>query len=69
MAELIFDKFNLDKTLLKPVTTDEMNWVAKRPRDSSLNVTKVSSILDNKPQSLEESLNQFFDESKSNDLI
>ena len=66
MAELIFDKFNLDKTLLKPVTTDEMNWVAKRPRDSSLNVTKVSSILDNKPQSLEESLNQFFDESKSN---
>ena len=69
MAELIFDKFNLDKTLLKPVTTDEMNWVAKRPRDSSLNVTKVSSILDNKPQSLEESLNQFFDESTSNDLI
>ena len=69
MAELIFDKFNLNKTLLKPVTTDQMKWVAKRPRDSSLNVTKASSVLDNKPQSLEESLNQFFDVSTSNDFI
>ena len=64
MAELIFDKFNLNKTLLKPVTTDQMKWVAKRPRDSSLNVTKASSVLDSKPQSLEESLEQFFDETK-----
>ena len=64
MAELIFDKFNLNKTLLKPVTTDQMKWDAKRPSDSSLNVTKASSVLDSKPQSLEESLEQFFDETK-----
>ena len=62
MAELIFDKFNLDKNLLKPVITDEMKWDAKRPKDSSLNVTKTSSLLDNKPQSLEQSLNQLYNE-------
>ncbi len=62
MAELIFDKFNLDKNLLKPVITNEMKWDAKRPKDSSLNVTKASSLLDNKPQPLEQSLNKLHDE-------
>ena len=68
MAELIFEKFNLDKTLLKAVSSDEMNWIAKRPKNSSLDTTLANSILDKKPQSIEHSLNQFFDEIDSNDI-
>ena len=68
MAELIFEKFNLDKTLLKAVSSDEMNWIAKRPKNSSLNTSLANSVLDKKPQSAEQSLNQFFDEIDSNDF-
>jgi dTDP-4-dehydrorhamnose reductase len=68
MAELIFEKFNLDKTLLKAVSSDEMNWIAKRPKNSSLNTSLANSVLDKKPQSIEQSLNQFFDEIDSNDF-
>ena len=68
MAELIFEKINLDKTLLKAVSSDEMNWIAKRPKNSSLDTTLANSILDKKPQSIEHSLNQFFDEIDSNDI-
>ena len=68
MAELIFEKFNLDKTLLKAVSSDEMNWIAKRPKNSSLNISLANSVLDKKPQSIEQSLNQFFDEIDSNDF-
>ena len=68
MAELIFEKFNLDKTLLKAVSSDEMNWIAKRPKNSSLNTLLANSVLDKKPQSVEQSLNQFFDEIVSNDF-
>jgi len=68
MAELIFEKFNLDKTLLKAVSSDEMNWIAKRPKNSSLNTSLANSVLDKKPQTVEQSLNQFFDEIVSNDF-
>ena len=68
MAELIFEKFNLDKTLLKAATSDEMNWIAERPKNSSLNTSLANSVLDKKPQSIEQSLNQFFDEIDSNDF-
>ena len=68
MAELIFEKFNLDKTLLKAVSSDEMNWIAKRPKNSSLSTLLANSVLDKKPQSIEQSLNQFFDEIDSNDF-
>ena len=66
--ELIFEKFNLDKTLLNAVSSDEMNWIAKRPKNSSLNTSLANSVLDKKSQSIEQSLNQFFDEINSNDF-
>lgn len=62
MANLIAEKLSLDKSLIKPVTVDEMNWVAKRPKDSSLDVSLASSILNEKPQAIEQSLDYFIQE-------
>ena len=39
-----------------------MKWNAKRPKDSSLDVTRATSILDNKPQTLQDNLNKLYDE-------
>jgi dTDP-4-dehydrorhamnose reductase len=50
----IAEVFNLKKSLVKPITSNELNWVAKRPKDSSLDVSKVSKMA--RPQNVEESL-------------
>ena len=52
----ILKKLNIDDSLLNPVKTNSMQWHAKRPFDSSLNVTKANSILTTKPFSIDESL-------------
>ena len=65
MASMISDKLNLDGSLLKQISIDEMKWVAQRPKDSSLDVSRASSILNEKPQKIEQSLNLFIDEMKS----
>ena len=33
-AQKIAEIFSLDKTLIKPITMNDINWVAERPRDS-----------------------------------
>lgn len=48
--------FELDEKLIKPAKMEEMKWVAKRPKDSSLDVLKAQKILKNKPYTLEKSL-------------
>jgi len=65
MASMISDKLNLDGSLLKQILIDEMKWVAQRPKDSSLDVSRASSILNEKPQKIDQSLNLFIDEMKS----
>ncbi|RLI99321.1 MAG: dTDP-4-dehydrorhamnose reductase, partial [Candidatus Aenigmatarchaeota archaeon] len=45
----IADKFKLNKNLIIPIKTDELNWIAKRPKDSSLDTSKASKILKEKP--------------------
>ena len=50
----IADAFNLDRNLINPVTPDELNWVAERPRDSSLDISKMSVI--KKPLNIKKSL-------------
>lgn len=65
MAEMIADKLDLDKKLLNPISTSEMNWTAMRPKDSSLDVSYANSILKNKPQKIEDSLNLFVDQIKN----
>jgi dTDP-4-dehydrorhamnose reductase len=48
--------FGLDKGLLSPVRSTSMNWMAKRPMDSSLNVQKAVRTLAAKPLHLDEAL-------------
>jgi dTDP-4-dehydrorhamnose reductase len=40
----IAEIFDLDSGLIEPITSDQLNWIAKRPTDSSLDVTKISNI-------------------------
>ena len=65
MACMIADKFNYDQSFLKPATMNDMNWVAKRPKNSSLDVSKAVSILHEKPQAIEESIELFANTIKS----
>ena len=65
MASMVSDKLNLDGTLLKQISINKMKWVAQRPKDSSLDVSRASSILNEKPQKIDQSLYLFIDEIKS----
>jgi dTDP-4-dehydrorhamnose reductase len=58
-AKMIATKFNLDSTLLNPVRIDTMDWKAIRPIDSSLDVSKVNSLLKIKPISIKQSLDEY----------
>jgi len=66
LAELVCEKLNLDKKFLKPSTIDEIKWKAKRPKDSSLDVSNATYILNEKPQKIEDSLNLFIKELNQN---
>jgi len=59
MAELISDRLNLNKKLLRPTNIADMKWKAKRPMDSSLDVTNAISILNEKPFIIEQGLDNF----------
>lgn len=54
--------FNLNKNLIKPIKIDEMQWKAKRPRDSSLDVSKAQTLLNKKPRELNQALDTMKDE-------
>ncbi len=58
-AKQIAETFHLDPNLVEPVKSDQIEWKAKRPRDSSLNVEKASRLLDTKPLELQEALERF----------
>ena len=49
----IANKFGLDEDLIIPSRMTEMRWVAKRPKDSSLDTSKVSRYLKEKPCDLD----------------
>ena len=46
---------------------DEINFKAQRPKDSSLDVSKATSILSEKPESVEQSLEKFIDKKNDNE--
>lgn len=48
-AKLIAETFNLNGDLITPAASDEISWRAKRPMDSSLNVSKAANTLRNRP--------------------
>ncbi len=55
VAELL----NLDRTLIEPTLLSELKLIAKRPKDSSLDVSKALQILKEKPMTLDAGLNAF----------
>jgi len=66
MATLVAEKLGLDSSLLKPVILEDMaNWTAKRPKDSSLDASKASQLLKEKPLSVEQGLDYFIRQIKS----
>ena len=52
----IANKFGLDKDLILPSRMEEMKWLAKRPKDSSLDTSKASRYLKEKPYDLDMAL-------------
>jgi len=56
-ATLIAETFQLDKTLISPADSREMKWLAKRPRNTSLNVEKARKTLSHKPLEIQQALN------------
>lgn len=52
----VSDAFGLDSSLIDRVGMDEMHWLARRPRDSSLDVSKASASLASHPLALADSL-------------
>ena len=65
LAEMVADKLHLDKNFLIPTKIDNMNWEAKRPKDSSLDVSLATEILNEQPQKIESSIELFVNELNS----
>ena len=61
-AKQLAEKFQLDETLISPSTSREMNWLAKRPLNTSLNIEKASKKLNNNPLKIDEALNKLYEE-------
>ena len=58
-AKMIAAQLNLDLSLLNPVKIDTMPWKANRPIDSSLDISKISTILKIKPYTIKNSLDDY----------
>ncbi|MFC2094709.1 sugar nucleotide-binding protein, partial [Bacteroidota bacterium] len=55
-TSMIADYFQLDKSLIKPITTDELNQPARRPLKSGLIILKAETELGYKPHTIKEAL-------------
>jgi dTDP-4-dehydrorhamnose reductase len=62
LAQLIAEKLNLDKNLIIPTRVTEMKWKAKRPNDSSLDISLANEILHEKPLTIQQGLKLLFSE-------
>lgn len=61
-ATFVAETFQLDKTLISPARSSEMKWLAKRPKNVSLNVEKASETLKNKPLKIQDAINKLKEE-------
>ena len=62
-AKQIAKTFNLNADLIKPVKMSQLTaWIAKRPKDSSLNTGKIQKQLKTKPLNITEGLNKMKEE-------
>lgn len=55
-ARLLAETFTLDTHLMTHVSSKEISWIAKRPKDCSMNVDKACQTLKNKPLRIREAL-------------
>lgn len=51
---MIADYFKLDNFLIKPITTNELNQIARRPLKSGLIILKAETELTYKPHTIKE---------------
>ncbi len=61
-ARKIAQMFDLDLSLILPARMENMEWAAKRPRDSSLDTSKAANVLKEKPLSAEVAMQKLKDE-------
>jgi len=65
-ARQIAKTFNLDSNPIKPIKMSQLTaWIAKRPRDSSLNTDKIQKKLKTKPLNVTEGLNRMKKEAET----
>ncbi len=57
-------EFNLNTDLITPAKMDEIKWIAKRPRDSSLDTSKARNLFKEKPYDLKKALRELRKEMK-----
>jgi len=61
-AQRLCDVFGLDSSLLNSARMKDMNWTARRPMDSSLDVSKAMRTLNAKPLNIGDALSQLKEE-------
>lgn len=59
IAQQIAEVFMLDKSLIKPISTEELNQRAKRPVTTGFDLEKVKKYLGLAPKSFQEDLHKF----------
>jgi dTDP-4-dehydrorhamnose reductase len=58
-ATRLAEELHADPNLLAPVNARSSGWIARRPLDSSLNVSKAMGLLKSKPVGLDEGIREF----------
>ena len=56
LVERVADYWNLDKSLIRPISADSLNQTAKRPRKTGFILDKATRELHYNPRSFEEGL-------------
>jgi dTDP-4-dehydrorhamnose reductase len=65
-ARQIARAFDLNQNLIRPIKMEQLTaWIAKRPRDSSLNTDKIRSQLEAKPLNITEGLDRMKKEAET----
>ena len=59
IAQQIADAFNLDKSLIKPISTSTLNQTAPRPAKTGFDLSKTNKELEFYPKSFKEDLQRF----------
>jgi len=64
-ACLLAEEFKLERELIQPTTSDKINWIAKRPKNASLNVAKAQRNLKKKPLDIRDAIRILREELKN----